>query len=733
MDFSTGLTSVSGVEAGSALDLARGAIVGAFVIGAAFLAGFSIFNRSATAICGLLMVASAALLEFSWLGLFYAMSPEINVLLQGIFAASTIIFLSSAIRSSRHNAVLGGIMFAGALSIIGICIINLLDRVDTGGLMIWALAGVGGFALLLAASQALRRDAGARLVLPGILLVLTASILAKFFGGSDAGTGAGLATHVLFTIGVLAASLVAFTETRTLKISHAPVEAQPASLMSEESASETNDGLSESQLVQVLDYSGVAVWDWSPEATEQSNSLPSLFGADSGADFSPDAMLTFIHQDDVRRFEKQVLGVDGSGDGGFDIAVKLKDDTFLRVRGARAVDSAGELERLVAFAEKATGSEAAAHRLSDLVSDALDSGEVSAAFQPIVALNGGAIVGFEVLARWRDQTGDDVPPEEIVKAAESAGKGGLLANAMLDAAAALVAEKISTGRRRNLFAALNVSYSQICEKGFVAAVRKAVKDHDLPKGALVLELTESEAIADPVAAGEIFRLLKDAGAALAFDDFGAGFSSLSNLQKFDFDYLKIDKSFVSELEAGGGAVKIVRAMATLGKDLGLKVIAEGIETKQTAKAARDIGCVYGQGYVFGAPAGSAESLPEDDLTAEIETDESSAICDTTQNSSEENLKAEQASDVEEAPIEVVANTTDEMGDGPVDAEEEKPVTPTPVNPLIAAIENPPEDVELAEVAIIADGTTFGDETAIQNERHEAKQQKRHIWSGGDAR
>jgi EAL domain-containing protein (putative c-di-GMP-specific phosphodiesterase class I) len=117
----------------------------------------------------------------------------------------------------------------------------------------------------------------------------------------------------------------------------------------------------------------------------------------------------------------------------------------------------------------------------------------------------------------------------------------------------------------------------------------------------VLELTEADAVSDSALAGDVFRKLKNSGVALAFDDFGAGFTCLSNLRKYDFDYLKIDKSFTSDLESGGDGAKIVGSLASLGKDLGLKVIVEGIESKSASSKARHIGCAYAQGYAFGKP------------------------------------------------------------------------------------------------------------------------------------
>ena len=197
---------------------------------------------------------------------------------------------------------------------------------------------------------------------------------------------------------------------------------------------------------------------------------------------------------------------------------------------------------------------------------------------------------------------------------------GELAKIMLAQSAAFLAEKLKTEKRGDLFVAMNVSWGQMSAPGFADAVRDAIAKYSLPKNALVLELTEGDAVTDDDrAASRVFKSLKAAGAALAFDDFGAGFSCLTNLRKYDFDYLKIDKSFADDLEKGGEGAKIVRSLAGLGKDLGLKVIVEGVESKDAVKAALDMGCAYGQGYALGKPMEAAPlELKEDKKEAKKE-------------------------------------------------------------------------------------------------------------------
>lgn len=629
-----GIADGASLAAAPGMELGRGAIAGAFIVAGAFLAGYAAIRRSGLAVCALLMVAAAAALQFSWLGFLPAISSDMTVMLLALFAAAAIVFLSASVGAARHNALLGGVMFTAALVIGGMGLINFFDRVDLAPLMRWSVIGVGAMAAILALTQAFRGDMGARLILPGVAIAAAAPLVGPL-GGLDA-AGFSLAPHGLFTLGILAASLVALTEGAAPRLgkSAAAFNDPAQHFASQEPAHHHHasfDGgnsrqreeiVLDSQIARVLDYSGVAIWDWAPDKIDQTESLPTLLGADSTAPFTPEALRNFIHKEDAARFEEEVLT---PVDGPFDVALKLYDGRLMRLRGARAANDQGELERLVAFVEtaspkftpskdsgvdgaviqKATEAAivpAAASTAAAKLSDALENGDIVAAFQPIVALDDKKIAGYEALARWRDQEGGaDEGPETFVKAAESAGKGDALALTILQQAVSYLADKMKTEKRDDLFVAMNVSWTQMRSEAFAKAVSDAIKKYKLPKSALVLELTEGDAVSDRDNASKVFQSFKNAGAALAFDDFGAGFTCLSNLRQYDFDYLKIDKSFASDLENGGDGAKIVASLAELGKGLGLKVIVEGVESGKAADAALDLGCGYGQGYALGKP------------------------------------------------------------------------------------------------------------------------------------
>ena len=638
-------------------DLARGAIAGSFIVAAAFLAGYAAIRRSGLAVCALMMVLGAGALQFSWLGFLPAASPQVIVLIQALFAAAAIVFLSGSIGAARYNHVLGGLMFVAALVIGGMGLINFFDRIDLGELMRWSLIAVAAFAMILTAMQAFRGDTGARLILPGVAMAAAAPVVGPFGLGETGDMN--VASHGLFTLGVLTASIVALTESAAPRLAGAAgrVAGRAADNIADRAAgaasgngqgsdgasfsrepladarfssrrSECEDIVLDSQVARVLDYAGVAVWDWSPQHADQTDSLPSLLGADSAAPFTPDALRKFIHEDDAARFEAEVTA---PIDGPFDVSLKLFDGRAVRMRGARAADEeSGSLERLVAFieaapAEKASdnGVSGAAVRLATeaaivpvsadpmaaKLSAALEKGDIVAAFQPIVSLADKRVAGYEALARWRDQEdGAEEGPETFVRAAEKAGKGGALARTMLDQAGTFLADKIKAGEDGAPFVAVNLSWGQMRDADFAEALAETIAKYALPKNALVLELTEADEVSEADDAGAIFKTLKEAGAALAFDDFGAGFSSLSNLRKYDFDYLKIDKSFATDLEDNGDGAKIVGALAALGGKLGLNVIVEGVESDSAAAAALKLGCAYGQGYALGEPA-QVSSMP----------------------------------------------------------------------------------------------------------------------------
>jgi diguanylate cyclase (GGDEF)-like protein len=240
---------------------------------------------------------------------------------------------------------------------------------------------------------------------------------------------------------------------------------------------------------------------------------------------------------------------------------------------------------------------------------ALDEGELEVHYQPIVSLSTGAIEGFEALARWR--RGEEwVPPVEFIPVAEESGLIIPLGAWVMTEAC----EQLARWRRLvgcgNLTMSVNVSPRQLRTSDVAAMVRTALHDGGLDGPALWFEITESSMMFDTSDTVATLEALHDMGVHVSVDDFGTGFSSLSYLQKFAVDRLKIDRSFVVAMEDGDESKSLVSAILAIARTLDIDVVAEGIETTEQAEALLALGCRGAQGYLFGrpSPAGTIEAL-----------------------------------------------------------------------------------------------------------------------------
>lgn len=233
---------------------------------------------------------------------------------------------------------------------------------------------------------------------------------------------------------------------------------------------------------------------------------------------------------------------------------------------------------------------------------AIARGEIKPYFQPVVRLSTGALSGFEALARWIHPRRGMLPPDEFLPLIEEMGlMSELGAHMMHTAAKQLATWRDSHPAMGALTVSVNLSTGEIDRPGLVTDVAETLRVNRLPRGALKLEVTESDIMRDPERAAVILKTLRDAGAGLALDDFGTGFSSLSYLTRLPFDTLKIDRYFVRTMGSNAGSAKIVRSVVKLGQDLDLEVVAEGVENAEMAHALQSLGCDYGQGFGY-APA-----------------------------------------------------------------------------------------------------------------------------------
>jgi diguanylate cyclase (GGDEF)-like protein len=224
-------------------------------------------------------------------------------------------------------------------------------------------------------------------------------------------------------------------------------------------------------------------------------------------------------------------------------------------------------------------------------------------YQPIVDLNDESIVGVEALVRWQPADGPVLMPGQWIDLAEETGDIVPIGRWILREACRQARDwQIRLGRP-DLRMSVNLSARQFREHDIVATVRSTLAETGLPPASLMLEITESSLMRRTHSTIARLDAMRSLGCHLAIDDFGTGYSSLSYLERFPIDILKIDGSFVSNAEAGGSA--IARAIVDLGRTLNLEVIAEGIEQPEQARWLAEIGCRFGQGYLFARPIGAA--------------------------------------------------------------------------------------------------------------------------------
>jgi EAL domain-containing protein (putative c-di-GMP-specific phosphodiesterase class I) len=226
-------------------------------------------------------------------------------------------------------------------------------------------------------------------------------------------------------------------------------------------------------------------------------------------------------------------------------------------------------------------------------------------YQPKMDLETEAVTGVEALVRWRQPGRGVVLPEKFIPIAEQCGYivpigRWVLREACRQAKSWQDTDLVPTP------VAINVSAVELRSRDFVAGVRAILKETGLNPRYLEFELTETALMQDPTATIAVLHALKDMGVRLTLDDFGTGYSSLSYLKRFPLDALKIDKSFVRGLCTNAGDASIVSAVINMGKSFGLKVIAEGVETRAQFLRLKAQQCAEGQGFYFNEPIAANE-------------------------------------------------------------------------------------------------------------------------------
>jgi diguanylate cyclase (GGDEF)-like protein/PAS domain S-box-containing protein len=242
---------------------------------------------------------------------------------------------------------------------------------------------------------------------------------------------------------------------------------------------------------------------------------------------------------------------------------------------------------------------------------AIERGEFTNYYQPIVSLGTGEIVGFESLLRWQHPTRGQLAPEHFIGVAEETGLIRELGWWNLREACRQMSEwRAEFDAYSELTMSVNLSPKQFLQPNLVTDIGKLLKELSLPASALRLELTESTVMGDPSGAVTMLEQIKALGISLAIDDFGTGYSSLSYLHRFPLDTLKIDRSFISGIGEGDNSkdgTEIARTILPMASNLHLEVVAEGVETLEQVALLKKLHCKYGQGFYFSRPVPAAEA------------------------------------------------------------------------------------------------------------------------------
>ena len=237
---------------------------------------------------------------------------------------------------------------------------------------------------------------------------------------------------------------------------------------------------------------------------------------------------------------------------------------------------------------------------------ALERNELFLQYQPKIELETCALAGFEVLLRWRHPEYGVVSPEEFVPIAEETGLIVPIGEWIVKTAVAQLAAWRDAGVAPAPVA-VNLSARQFLQSDLVAIVSEQLEATGICPGLLELELTESVSMADPGRSMIVMHKIKALGVTLSIDDFGTGYSSFSYLRRLPIDKLKIDKSFVQDIEHSSDSRAIVQAIAAMAHRLNLQVVAEGVETEAQAEALHEAGCDQAQGFLYARPLGADDA------------------------------------------------------------------------------------------------------------------------------
>lgn len=233
---------------------------------------------------------------------------------------------------------------------------------------------------------------------------------------------------------------------------------------------------------------------------------------------------------------------------------------------------------------------------------AIGTDQLSLHYQPIMNLNSGQVDGFEALMRWNHPEKGPISPAVFIPVAEDSG---LIVEAsrwaLREACRALKRIEGRVGLDRELFMSVNFSTADFAEENFLDQLYTILSETDVAPNKIHLEITERLLMNQPQNAKETLTLCRKAGLGIAIDDFGTGYSSLSYLHYYPIDTLKIDQSFVRNMLQDSTSMELVKSIIALGKNMKMKIIAEGVEHAEEAEILQTLGCEHAQGYHFSRP------------------------------------------------------------------------------------------------------------------------------------
>lgn len=248
-------------------------------------------------------------------------------------------------------------------------------------------------------------------------------------------------------------------------------------------------------------------------------------------------------------------------------------------------------------------------RIANEFKEALDSDKIKLFYQPVINLQTGEISGFEALMRWIHPEKGFIPPDVFIPVIEQDGQILQASNwAFRQACNDLKHIQESTRYHKKLHMSINFSSEDFSSPDFIDNIYNALSETDVQASQIHLEITERLLMAQPETARKTLEMCRKAGMGIAIDDFGTGYSSLSYLHAFPINTLKIDQSFVRDMEKNTNSMELVRSIITLGQNLNMSIIAEGVENLKEAILLKSMGCHYAQGYYFARPVPKEEVI-----------------------------------------------------------------------------------------------------------------------------